>query len=581
MCGIFGIVGTANDAPQQIFKGLIDIEYRGYDSWGVASWKVDGAKWKIDKKIGLLPPTFDFPPSYISIGHTRWATHGGVTEENAHPHSDCHDKLVLVHNGIVENYLELKENLKGHKFKSETDSEVVIHLIEEEWHKNHDLKTAVAKVFNKLHGLNGLVVSDGKQIVVCKIGSPLVIGKSPTGYIVASDPNAILPFTNELLFLEDGQLIEMNDILQLYEVKTMKILVPQFTKVSWEHSKSNLLKFPHYMLKEIYEQPQVLYNQIQDLEIIEKIAEEIKGAYGTYFVGCGTASYACMSGVYLFSKIAKKHVNFSIGSEFNYIQDFLTPKSLLVAVSQSGETIDIVEPVSAAKKVGTQVIAMCNTLGSSLYRISDTKLLLKAGPEKAVASTKAYIAMLANMILLACAVADRLEEGVEIIEKSAQEIEKVLEKKDLIMKLAQQIKGADHMYVLGRGLSYPLALESALKIKEVSYIHAEGFASGELKHGTIALIEKNTPVLVYVPNDETKAAVMSNAMEVKSRGAFVIGVGVENNPVFDFYFPVADTGVSSILPHVVFAQLLGYFLAVVLDKNPDKPRNLAKSVVVR
>lgn len=585
MCGIFGIVGSTDDAPQNIFKGLTDIEYRGYDSWGVAylnsKLKVKSAKWEIQKKVGFLPAKIKFSPANIAIGHTRWATHGGVTVNNAHPHADCNQKLVLVHNGIVENYLELKEKLSKHKFKSETDSEVIIHTIEDIYVKEKDLKNAVAKVFNKLEGLNAVVVSDGKEIVACKIGSPLVVGKSEKGYIVASDPNALLPFTNDLLFLEDGQLVVMNSSIEMYELNSMKQLIPKFIRVAWEHSKGNLEKFPHFMLKEIYEQPQVLYSQIQDLSMVEKIAKQIEKAYGTYFVGCGTASYACLSGTYLFSEIAKKHVNFSIGSEFNYIQEFLTPKSLLVAVSQSGETIDIVEPVSSAKKIGTNIVAMTNTLGSSLYRMADSRLLLQAGPEKAVASTKAYIAMLANMVLLTFAVAGKLKDGVKIIENSAKEIEKVLKRKAEIEKLAGKIKKSQHMYVLGRGLSYPLALESALKIKEVSYIHAEGFASGELKHGTIALIDKNTPVIVYVPNDATKGAVLANAMEVKARGAYVIGVGVENSPIFDFFFEVKDTGVSSILPHVVFAQLLGYYLAVKLKRNPDKPRNLAKSVVVR
>lgn len=580
MCGIFGIVGTGNDAPQKIFQGLTDIEYRGYDSWGIAYWN-GGNKLKVEKRVGFLPSKLETPSANLAIGHTRWATHGGVTKENAHPHADCHKKLVLVHNGIVENYLELKKSLQKHKFISQTDSEVIIHCIEDEFAKTSNLKTAVARVFNRLDGLNAVVVSDGKEIVVCKTGSPLVVGKDEGNFIVASDPNAILPFTSELMFLEDGQLVVMGNGISVYEVKDMRPIQVRFTKVTWEHSKSNLAQYPHYMLKEIHDQPQVLYNQIQDLSAIEKIANQISKAYGTYFVGCGTASYACLSGIYLFSSIAKKHVNFSIGSEFNYIQHFLTNKSLLIAVSQSGETIDIVEPVSKVKQMGAQIVAMTNTLGSTLYRMSNTKLLLQAGPEKAVASTKAYLAMLANMVLLAFAVAGDLKSGVKVIENSAKEVESVLERENLIRNLAKKIKSARHMYILGRGLSYPLALESALKIKEVSYIHAEGFASGELKHGTIALIEKGTPVLVYIPNDETKNAVLANAMEVKSRGAFIIGVGVEQTAVFDFFFPVKDAGVSSIIPHVVFAQLLGYYLAVELKLNPDKPRNLAKSVVVK
>ena len=590
MCGIFGYVGKANDAAQKVFSGLTDIEYRGYDSWGVAYWKVDdkqslplqskGGKWKIEKKTGFLPSSFQFPASKVSIGHTRWATHGGVTAENAHPHSDCSGKLALVHNGIVENYLELKKNLKGHKFKSETDSEVIIHLIEDQF-KNKSLKEAVAAVFNKLEGLNAIVVSNGKEIVACKIGSPLVVGQTTDGFVIASDPNAILPLTNNLLFIEDGQLVVLNKALEYYEAKSLKKLTPKFSKVSWEYSKASLAHYPHFMLKEIHEQPQVLYNQIQDLKYIEKISSQVKKAYGTYLIGCGTAGFACMLGVYIFSKVAKKHINFSIGSEFNYTEDFLTDKSLLIAISQSGETIDVVEPVSSAKKRGVQIVALTNSLGSSLYRMADTKMLLQAGPEKAVASTKAFMAMAANIILLSYALAGKLSVGVQIVENSAKEIEDILKRSTEVSKLALKIKNAQHMYILGRGLSYPIALESALKIKETSYIHAEGFASGELKHGALALIEKGTPVVVYVPNDETKMAVLANAMEVKARGAYVIGVGPEENPVFDFFFKVRDCGASSVLPHVVFAQLLGYYLAVSLGNNPDKPRNLAKSVVVR
>ncbi len=583
MCGIFGYIGKSKDAPKKVFNGLIDIEYRGYDSWGIAYPEKDS--FKIVKKVGFLPKSFDFPSANLALGHTRWATHGGVNEANAHPHSDCSEKLVLIHNGIVENYLELKRKLKKHKFKSETDSEVIVHLIEDEYKGKLSLKEAVANVFKRLEGLNAVVVSDGLEIVACKTGSPLVVGKNSDGFIIASDPNAILPQTNNLLFIEDGQMVSLSSSLEYYEIADLKKLEPKFIEVAWEHSSATLAQYPHFMLKEIFEQPQVLYNQIQDLESIKKIAGQINKAYGTYFIGCGTAGFACLLGVYLFSKVARKHVNFSIGSEFNYTEDFLTDKSLLIAISQSGETIDVVEPVNAAKRKGVQIVTISNTLGSSLYRLADTKMLLQAGPEKAVASTKAFMAMVANIILLGFALADKLAQGVSIIEKSAKEIEKVLAKSEEISKLALIIKDSEHMYILGRGLSYPLALESALKIKETSYIHAEGFASGELKHGALALIEKGTPVIVYVPDDETKGAVMANAMEVKARGAFVIGVGfadgVEENPVFDFFFKVADCGASSILPHVVFAQLLGYYLAVQKGLNPDKPRNLAKSVVVR
>ena len=257
MCGIFGYIGKAEDAPQKVFSGLVDIEYRGYDSWGIAYFQKES--FKTVKKVGFLPKSYNFPTSNLAIGHTRWATHGGVTVENAHPHSSCDEKLVLVHNGIAENYLELKRDLNSHKLKSETDSEVIIHLIEDEM-EDKSLKHAVGAVFNKIEGLNALVVSDGKEIVACKTGSPLVLGKTKDGYILASDPNAILPLSRQLIFLEDGQLIVLNKELKLYEVRDLTKIQAEFTTIDWEYTKGDLEKFPHFMIKEIYEQPQVLYN---------------------------------------------------------------------------------------------------------------------------------------------------------------------------------------------------------------------------------------------------------------------------------------------------------------------------------
>ncbi|TSC66784.1 MAG: glucosamine--fructose-6-phosphate aminotransferase (isomerizing) [Microgenomates group bacterium Gr01-1014_80] len=596
MCGIFGIVGQ--DASSKTFNGLLDIEYRGYDSWGIASWNIEAGKWKIDKKIGFLPSTLKLPSSSIAIGHTRWATHGGVTELNAHPHTDCTGQLVMVHNGIVENYLDLKKTLKNHKIKSQTDTEVIIHLIEEEYKKSKNLTKAVSAVFRKLDGLNALVVTDGKEIVACKIGSPLVAGVNGKELLVASDPNALLPHTKKLLFLEDGQMVVLNDKLNLYKLslgvnvrhtgsvsdshlRNFQEITPKFTEVDWSHTTSSLNKFPHFMMKEIFEQPAVLRAISQNVNDVKTVSAMVKKAFGTFFIACGSASYTALEGVYLFSKIAKKHVNFSVGSEFVYLQDYLTPKSLLVAVSQSGESIDTLEPTVAAKKKGVNIVSLVNVLGSSLYRISDYPLLLQAGMEKAVCSTKAVTAMLAYMIMLAYSVAGKQKEGQEIVMKSSEEAGVVLKKEKAVAKLAEKIKNSGHIYVLGRGLSYPVALETTLKIKEVSYIHAEGFAGGELKHGVIAMIEKGTPVIAFVPSDETKDAMLANIMEVKARGAYVIGIGPEKSPAFDFFFEVKDVGASSIIPHVVFAQLLGYYLAVKRGKNPDKPRNLAKSVVVR
>ena len=579
MCGIFAAFLETNNAPELVFKGLSDIEYRGYDSWGVASFD---KTFKIKKEIGFLPKKAPLSGAHLSLGHTRWATHGGVAKLNAHPHSDCSGKLVIVHNGIVENFQALKATLKGHVFKSETDTEIIVHLIEDELKKTKSLEVAAVTVFKKLAGLNAIVVSDGSTLVACKKGSPLVLGRVKHGLVIASDPNAILPTTRELIFLEDDQMIVFKDQkFVALDILKNKILDLEFTKVDWEYAVSDMKKYPHFMLKEIYEQPKVLTAAIDNIPELKKIAEKIKVSFGTYLIGCGTAGFACLLGTYLFSKIAKKHVNFSIGSEFNYTEDFLTDKSLLIAISQSGETIDIVEPATSAKKRKANVVAITNTLGSTLYRLSDQKVLLQAGVEKAVASTKAFIAMAAHIVLLSFILANKAKEGEKVIQASSKEVAKILKQTNKIKALASKIYKAEHIYCLGRGTSYPIALEAALKIKETSYIHAEGFAAGELKHGAIALIDKKTPVIVFVPNDETKDATLSNAIEVKSRGAYVIGVGAEENSTFDFFFKVADVGASSVLPNVVFAQLLAYFLSIKKGINPDKPRNLAKSVVVR
>lgn len=579
MCGIFGIVGNLQDAPQKVFLGLSDIEYRGYDSWGLAYPSKE--KFAIQKEVGFLPKRLNLPLANLAIGHTRWATHGGVTKENAHPHLDCSKKLAIIHNGIIENFAHLKKSLKNHKFISNTDTEVAVHLLEEAYLESSDLKIALGKVFRQLEGLNALVATDGEYIAACKVGSPLVVGKLRTGGVIASDPNAILPLTNELFFLEDNQLVVIDKQVEIFSVKNLKQLDLKPTKVSWSYSQESLKNYQHFMLKEIHEQPMVLKNIVQNPTPDQKAAELIKKAFGTYFIGCGTASYACLAGVYLFSKIAKKHVNFSVGSEFSYLQDFLTPKSLIIAVSQSGESIDTLEPVNFARDKKSKIVSLVNVLGSSLYRVSDYPVLLGAGVEKGVASTKALIAMLAHIILLSYGAAGDLKAGVEVVEKSSEVVKTVLERKTTIQKLAAKIYKAEDIYILGRGLSYPVALEASLKIKEISYIHSEGFAGGELKHGVIALIEKGTPVLVFAPNDETRNGILANAMEVKSRGAFVIGVGEENDSSFDFFFPIKDCGASSIIPHIVFSQLLAYYLALKLKRNPDRPRNLAKSVVVR
>ena len=586
MCGIFGYIQKEKASSQDLIKGLKTLEYRGYDSWGIVVKKKD--RFLTDKHVGKIGQAkTSLPPSSLGLGHTRWATHGGVTQINAHPHLDCHGRFTLVHNGIVENYEELKKSLigKGHKFKSETDSETIIHLIEE-YAKKDSFPEAVRKAFRRLEGLNAIIVLSSKndQIVAAKTGSPLVIGLGKGGNFIASDAIVLLPYTRRVVFLEDGQVVTLDkEKISLVDLRG-KRLSPEVKRIDWQIEEAVLGKYPHFMIKEISEQPQIIQNlALNSGKQIKQLANLIKKAFGTYFVGCGTAAYACLCGEYLFSRIGKRHVNAAFGSEFGYQLDFLTPKSLVLAVSQSGETIDIIESVGKAKKKGTKIACLVNNLGSTLYRMSDFKMLLGAGPEKCVLATKSFTAKLAIFILLAYQLDGSLNKGRRALKKAVSAVEKLLEKRsqDKIRILADKLSRHQHVYIVGRGQSYPIALEAALKIKEVSYLHAEGFAAGELKHGVIALIEKGTPCIVIAPKDETFGAVLSGAMEMKARGGYIIGVSPINNEIFDYHLMVDDCGEATAIPNTVVAQLLAYYLALKLKCDPDKPRNLAKSVTVR
>jgi glucosamine--fructose-6-phosphate aminotransferase (isomerizing) len=355
--------------------------------------------------------------------------------------------------------------------------------------------------------------------------------------------------------------------------------------LTWKFEETQKGKFKHFLLKEIYEQPHVLKNiAINYNDVTKKLSDLISKAFGTFMLGCGTASYAALSGTYLFSKVAKRHVNFIVGSEFNYLEEYITKKSLVIPISQSGETIDVVEPISKAKKRGATVAAITNVLGSTIYRQSDYKILLNAGPEKAVVGTKSFTAMVAVLLLTAYTNAKKQDKGKELLLKAANNVSEILKDSSIrkIKKVAKKLKGREHIYVLGRGLSYAAALEVTLKLKETSYVHAEGFAGGELKHGVIALIEKGTPCIIIAPNDETYDDVISNAQEVKARGAYILGIGPKENPVFDEYLPTDDCVEATIIPQVVIAQLLAYYMALEKGiRDPDKPRNLAKSVTVK
>lgn len=593
MCGIFGYIGKNKpDLSGYLLDGLSKLEYRGYDSAGIAIF--DKGKIRIIKEIG---PLLNLQKKLngrkiagnLGIGHTRWATHGKVNIKNSHPHTDCTGKIAVVHNGIIENHEEIKESLikKGHKFVSETDTEIFPHLVEEILNQsNVQFKEAVRGAFKLCKGLNAIITlfSQG-QIVAFRRGSPLVAGIGIDGNLISSDTPGLSSVTQKIVFLkeEEGVVLE-GDKINLINIFNGKEKIAETQKVAMEEETPDKGNHAHFLIKEIYEQVEVISRVANNNKTeIDRIAKEIKNAFGTYFSACGTAAYAGLAATYMFSEIAGRHVNFIIASEFPYFEDFLVKNSLLIAASQSGETMDTLEAVRAAKRHRSKVLAVVNVPGSSLERLADFTLHLNAGPERAVLSTKSYMAKLAVFLLLSYAMAEKYEEGIKILRRTSNEINKMLtdgiEKN--IKKIAKRLIKSENIYLIGRGVNYPTALEGALKIKEASYIHAEGFPGGELKHGPISLIEKNTPCVVVVAKDRAKAEILSNAREVAARGAYIIGIAPENENVFDEWIKVPSVGLASALVSVIPLQLMGYYLALMLGYDPDKPRNLAKSVTVK
>ena len=597
MCGIFGYVGNRTNAANIVLEGLKLLEYRGYDSWGVAAIPQAGKKIAVKKKAGKIgsASVADMPKSTLAFGHTRWATHGGVTDVNAHPHLDCTGQIAIIHNGIFENYEEVKKKLlkKGHRFISETDTEVAVHLIEE-YTKTMILPAgeagftkAVQKAFNEMEGLNAIIVTDTKnnQLIAARNGSPLVVGFGDGENFLASDAAALLPHTKQVHFLEDDEMAIIGpNAIMLFNAKTGERLLPKKQRLTWTTAEAEKGSYPYFMLKEIYEQPGVVADiAASGIGQAQKMADKLKKFRHLYMIGCGTASYAAIAGEYLFSKIARRHANVAIASEFGYHLEFLTRESFVVAISQSGETMDILESVKKTKGKGATILALVNVLGSTLYREAHEKMLIGAGPEKGVASTKAFIGMLAHLTLLAYAVAGRGQEGAAVLTLAVKSMKAVLADANIkrLKALAAMLRNKNHIFAIGRGLSYPTALETALKIKEISYIHAEGLAAGELKHGPLALVTRGTPCIAFLPNDETYGANLAGAMEMKARGGFVIGISHKPHEVFDEFIKVGDAREGTIMPNVMVGQLLAYYLTLERGFDPDMPRNLAKSVTVK
>lgn len=591
MCGIFGYVGGLAELGPLVLDGLRRLEYRGYDSWGIVVQSETGLTY--EKQVGKIGQAeVSLPAGTVGLGHTRWATHGAVTRENAHPHLDSTGRLALIHNGIVENYAVLKAGLveRGHRFLSETDTEVIAHLIEEQLEQagpDGDLTSATRAAFQQLRGLNAIVVIQAGSgcLVAAKNVSPLVLGLDGFETFIASDVTALLVHTNRVIYIEDGQIATIRPgQIELREVASNALIQPRIETISWAAADTTLNGFATYMAKEIAEQPQIVAAMAETHPAAaQSLADLIRSARGLYLVGCGTASYAALTGQYLLSRIARIPANFATGSEFKYLEHFLSAESLIIAFSQSGETADIIESVGMARRMGARIASLVNMPGSSLMRLSDLVVPLQAGPEQCVLSTKAYTAKVAALLLTTYALADRLEEGRRLLRQAARAMTAFLSGDGVkqVKEVARLIRDKEHLYAIGRGVNYPTALEAALKIKEGSYVHAEGFAGGELKHGVIALIETGTPCLVFAPNDETYDDTISGAMQLKARGGFVIGVASAPAPAFDFLIEVEDVGDAQPLLNALPAQLLGYHLALLRGHDPDKPRNLAKSVTVK
>ena len=591
MCGIIGYCGKQAAAPL-IFEGLRRVEYRGYDSAGMATLS-DGRLF-ITKDIGKLEEIenrhkLSSLPGNTAIGHTRWATHGGVTQANAHPQCDSAGTVAVVHNGIIENYQELRQRLAdgGHRFTSETDTEVIPHLIEDEMKKGASLEAAVLAVAPKLEGSYAfLVISsrDSGKVVATRKDNPLAIGLGENGYFVASDALAFSGLANQLIPLADTEVAVLTENgIELFDAAGNKV-EKEARHIDLQWCDSDKQGYQFYMLKEIMEQPKAIEAAInQDEELFTRVAMDILRAGQVIVTACGTSRYAALVGRYLFSKVGRKFCDVVMASEFHYFADSVDKNTVVLAVSQSGETLDVIEGVKRARDAGAHVISIVNRPYSQLAEMSHHVIYLNCGPELCVAATKSFISQLVVFYLLSFSMTNSFDKAVANLRSISHKVAKTIELNNgKLVELSQELKAKSDFYYIARGINFAIASEGALKLKEVSYIHAEGMPAGELKHGTLALIEPGTPVAVICPDDYTYRETLSNAMEAKSRGAYIIAVSDKNNEIYDFWvkIPKVDELLYPIIT-VVPLQLLAYHLAVSRGYDPDRPRNLAKSVTVK
>ncbi len=591
MCGIIGYCGKKPAVPV-VLEALKCLEYRGYDSAGIAS--LSDGKLLIRKDAGRLDEVIQKQnlvglPGNIAIGHTRWATHGAVTQSNAHPHSDCDGRVAVVHNGIIENNQELRQELtkKGHKFTSETDTEVIPHLLEDELKNGCSLEQAVLNITSKLEGSYAFLaisLDDPDKVIGTRRNNPLIVGINTHDYYISSDALAFSQYTNQVMNLEDNEVVVLTqEGIEFFDAQGNK-LVKQAKKLDQNWVENHKDGYQHFMLKEIMEQAQVLsQTACQDGKRFTKIALDILRANQVIITACGTSRYAALVGRYLFSKVGKKFCDVVMASEFGYFAESVDKNTMVIAVSQSGETADVVEGVKAAKDAGAQVISIINRPNSLLAGMSHQVIYLNCGAEIAVAATKSFLSQLAIFYLLSFSMINSFDEAAARLNDMSGQITSVLDwNKSELIKLSLKLKDKNDFYYIARGINFAIASEGALKLKEISYIHAEGMPAGELKHGTLALIESGTPVVVICPADYSFSETLGNAIEAKSRGAYIIGVSDKQSNIYDSWIKLPK--VDELLYPMVAAvplQLLAYYLAVNRGCDPDKPRNLAKSVTVK
>jgi len=591
MCGIIGYCGQKPAVPV-VLEALKRLEYRGYDSAGVASLCDD--RLLIRKDVGKVDEVIQKQnlaslPGNIAIGHTRWATHGAVTQFNAHPHSDCGGKVAVVHNGIIENNQQLRQELIkiGHKFTSETDTELIPHLLEDELKNGCSLEQAVLNIAPRLEGSYAFLVAsfdDQGKVVGTRRNNPLIVGIDAPDYYVSSDALAFSQYTNQVMNLEDNEVVMLTqEGIEFFDAQGNK-LIKQARELDHSWAESHKGGYQHFMLKEIMEQAQVLSQIVhQDGKRFTEIALDILRARQVIITACGTSRHAALVGRYLFSRVGKKFCDVVMASEFGYFADSVDKNTIVIAVSQSGETADVVEGVKAARNAGAQVISIVNRPNSILTDLSHQVIYLNCGAEIAVAATKSFLSQLAIFYLLSFSMVNSFDEAVAKLTDLSSEITRVLDwNKSELIKLSQKLKDKNDFYYIARGINFAIASEGALKLKEISYIHAEGMPAGELKHGTLALVEPGTPVVVICPADYTFLETLSNAMETKSRGAYIIGVSDKESDIYDSWvkIPAVDELLYPMIV-VVPLQLLAYYLAINRGHDPDKPRNLAKSVTVK